>query len=168
MLNASLNRLTPQTWTVPTRSYGIAGNTALEMLAYMQANFANVTATCHKVIINLGVNDITDTTNGQSFSETTYKNSLRGIIDLVRAKWPSAQVYIARVWRRDYDAECDLIAGWIADVVAEYPSGVYVGMDERVWLENGDDGTTYTSDGIHYTAGAQSVAAAAWVTAMGL
>jgi len=34
-------------------------------------------------------------------------------------------------------------------------------------LSGGDDGATYTSDGVHYSNAAQTVCAAQWMTAMG-
>jgi hypothetical protein len=40
-------------------------------------------------------------------------------------------------------------------------------MDERVWLEGGDDGATMTTDGVHYSSAGQTACAAAWQTVLG-
>lgn len=133
------------------------------MKTYVDANLSSLTQKIKRVTINLGANDV-----GALPAEATWKANLISIIDSLRAHSPGVLIHIARVWRRSFLTECNTLAGWIADVVALYPSGVYVGMDERIWLENGDDGATYTVDGIHYSAAAEPIAAAQWMTAFGL
>jgi lysophospholipase L1-like esterase len=66
-----------------------------------------------------------------------------------------------RAWRRDLDAECNTLAGWIDDIVA-LRSDCHVGPDERVFLENGDDGATYTGDGTHPNAAGYQLTADEW------
>lgn len=141
----------------------VAGYTAADWAAAIDSHLALVTGTANIVTINLGANDVSSLP-----VEATWKADMTGIIDALLAKWPSANIYIARPWRQGEDTDCDTLAGWIDDIVATYASGVYVGMDERVWLENGDNGATYTSDGIHYTADAQQVCADAWLAAFNL
>jgi lysophospholipase L1-like esterase len=43
----------------------------------------------------------------------------------------------------------------------------HVGPDRRVYLEGGDDGVTYTSDGVHPNAAGASLEAAQLKTALG-
>lgn len=143
--------------------FGISGYTVAQMLTYCQTNLAAQWLTPNIIAINLGANDV------QALpAEATLKASYVALIDLLRAKWPSVQIYLARVWRQSNPTECNTFATWIADIVATYPSGVHVGMDERVWLEGGDDGATYTTDGTHYSEPAQQVAADAWIASFGL
>lgn len=152
-----------QIWREVTPRYGIPGYTAAQMKTYIDANLASVAGTANKATLNFGANDV-----GALPAQATWKASMTSIIDSVRAKWAGVDIYIARPWRRGYATECNSLATWISDIVALYGDGkVHLGMDERVWLENGDDGVTYTTDGIHYTQPAEAVCAAAWKTAMG-
>lgn len=140
----------------------VAGYTASTLKTYIDANLSGIVGTANTITINIGANDV-----GPLPAEATWKGNMTSIIDSLRTKWPGATIYVARPWRRGYGTECNTLADWIDDIVALYPNGVELGPDERVWLENGDDGATYTSDGIHYTAGAQTVCAAQWATVMG-
>lgn len=137
--------------------FGVPGYTAATLRAYVDTNLAAVTGTANVITLNLGANDV-----GALPAEAAWKADMIAMIGAFRAKWPQCHIYIARPWRRNYATECDTLATWIADIVAGYPSGVHLGMDERVWMENGDDGAAYTTDGIHYNAAAQPIAAAAW------
>lgn len=141
----------------PTDSFGISGGTLASVLTFVSANLAAVTRQADVITINFGANDV-----GALPAEATWKADLVTMIDLFRAKWPSVKIYVARAWRQGYATECNTLATWIAAVVATYPSNVFVGMDERVWFENGDNGATYTSDGVHYNVAAQTAAATAW------
>lgn len=107
--------------------------------------------------INLGANDVTGMP-----AEATWKANMLYIIDAVGTKWPGCVCVLARVWRRGYAANCNTLAGWISDVVAARPGLARPGPDERVFLENGDDGATYTTDGTHYTTAAYDLAAPLW------
>lgn len=113
---------------------------------------------------NAGANDVA---REGEMVEVDWKGHYIHIIDLFRAKWPGTAIYIVKPWRRTYNANCDILAGWIDDILALYPSGVYAGHDERDWLENGDDGATYTSDGTHYNDAGQAVCFNLWKTILG-
>jgi lysophospholipase L1-like esterase len=94
------------------------------------------------ILINIGVND-NDPGDG-----TEWKAKLLSVIDEALAKWPAAEVYVAKPWCRTCGWS-DSMAGWIDEVVAQR-SNVFVGFDERVWLKNGaDNGYTLTTDGVH-------------------
>lgn len=139
------------TWQiVGNDNYAISGATVASIKTYVDANLAAETFTAHKIVINLGANDV-----GSLPAEATWKANLTSIINSFRAKW-NCDIYISRVWRRNFASACDTVAGWIEDVVATYQSGVYVADDERDWLEGGDDGATMTTDGIHYSAAGQT------------
>lgn len=150
-------------YELPTR-FGVSGATTASLKTYVDSNLAAVTGTAHIITINLGANDVSSMP-----AEATWKANMIAIVDALRAKWSSAAIYIARPWRRSYASQCNTLATWIAAVVATYPSGVYLGMDERVWMEGSDDGATMTVDGIHYSDPAGEVACAtAWAAVIQL
>ena len=135
-----------ENWQELTPRFGVAGYTTAQMKTKIDSDLASVTGTADKVSINLGANDVSALP-----AQATWKANMTSIVDSLRAKWPNCKIYIDRPWRQSYTTECNSLATWISDIVATYPSGVYVGTDERVWLENGDNGATYTTDGTHYT-----------------
>lgn len=140
-----------------TTATGIPGATVASAKATVISAIAAATRDAHVCTINYGASDVASLP-----VEATWKADMQAVVDAVRAKWAGCRVFIARPWRRDYGDECDTLAGWIDDIVATYASGVYVGIDERVWLEGGDDGATMTVDGIHYSVAGQTAGAAAW------
>jgi len=137
--------------------FAIGGYTAAQMHTYVDTNLAAADGDAGIILINLGANDVSGLP-----AEATWKADMVGIIDPIRSKWTSSNVYIMRPWRRSYASECDTLATWIAEIIATYPSGVLAGPDERDWLENGDDGATMTSDGTHYSAAGNAEAANQW------
>ena len=144
---------------------GVGGSTVASYAALLQsklAEFPTGEPPFVKVLCNWGVNDI-------NFSpvEATWKANYLSIIDGVSAKWPNATMYLTRPWRRGYAAQCDTLAGWIDDIVAARPGVAFVGDDERIWMENGDDGATMTYDGIHYSAAGNAEKAAQMLTVLG-
>lgn len=164
LLTHELNKADPSVWQEVLPRFGYGGWTAATMKATIDSTLSSVTGTADKITINLGANDV-----GTMPTEAAWKANMNSIIDSLRAKWPSATIYIARAWRRSYAAQCNTLATWISDIVTAYNSTyIKVGMDERIWMENGDDGAALTTDGIHYnTTTGQVAAAAAWKTAMG-
>lgn len=116
------------------------------------------------VLCNIGVNDAS---HFGELVEATWKMQYRYVVDAIHTRWPAAAIYLARVWERGFGADCDTVDGWIADVIVGRPF-CHVGIDERVYLENGDDGVTYTADGVHPNAAGYVLTAAEWRTAIGL
>jgi lysophospholipase L1-like esterase len=115
------------------------------------------------VLFNLGANDMNALP-----AEAVWESDALYIIDAIRAKWPSAKVYIMRPWTRGAGmATANTLAGWIGTVVAARPGGAFLGPDERVFLENGDNGVTYTIDGTHPNAAGYALTAAQWKTVLG-
>lgn len=138
-----------------------SGRTAALGAAAIDAELAASSASPTYILFNLGANDV-----GGLPAEATWKADAGYILDAMHAKWPGAIIYMTRAWRRDYGAECNTLAGWIADLVAARDY-CRTGPDERVFLENGDDGATYTVDGIHPNAAGYALTAAQWQTAIG-
>lgn len=114
------------------------------------------------IFVNIGANDVAALP-----AEATWKANALTVLDAYHAAWPSAQVYMMRVWRRGSAPACDTLAGWIADVVASRSTFAHLGPDERIFLENGDNGVTYTTDGIHENADGKALAAAQWLALIG-
>lgn len=156
MLIAGIQAATGQQWWEIGPRYGIGGASVGSMKTYVDSNLASVTGAAHLVTINLGANDV-----GSMPVEATFKANLTSIIDSVRAKWSGVKVYVDLTWSRSRTTEHDTLNGWKEDVIDSYAGdNVFVGMDERIWFENGDDGVTYsTGDGVHYNAAAQPVCA---------
>jgi lysophospholipase L1-like esterase len=113
-------------------------------------------------LINLGANDVVSLP-----AEATWKADLSTIVDALHAKWPTMKVYIMRPWRRSYATQCNSLAAWISDVISARSGWCFAGPDERVFLENGDNGVTYTSDGIHPNAAGYALTAAQWKATLG-
>jgi lysophospholipase L1-like esterase len=114
------------------------------------------------VLINFGAAEVQAMPTQANFeADMTY------IADAIHVKWPTAQVYIMRPWRRGEDADSDTLATWIGNVVASRSTFVHLGPDERVFLENGDNGVTYTSDGVHPNVAGYELTATQWRTVLG-
>lgn len=151
-----------RTYALHGSNYGVEGATVASMKTYIDSNLSGVTEQADLITINLGAVDVTSMP-----AEATWKANLNSIIASLQAKWPAAPIYIARPWQRNYTAESNTLAGWIADVVTA-GSKLYLGTDERVWMEGGDDGATMTSDGVHYSAAGELACAVQWKAAFGL
>lgn len=119
--------------------------TALLMREWMEANFAGVVGDARFVTLNIGANDFTNMP-----TEAAWLSDMRYIIDACRSKWNGVQVWVCKPWRRGELTDANTVASWVDTLVNGYANNVYYGPDERIWLENGDDGTSYTTDGTHY------------------
>lgn len=97
-------------------------------------------------IINLGVNEMAALPDS-----ATWVGNYLYIIDALKVKYPNSVVYLTKPWKRGYSAQANVLSGWIDSILAERSTFAYVGDDERIWLENGDDGATMTLDGVHYS-----------------
>lgn len=146
---------------VPTRIAG-DGWTSTTVESVIDARLAARNETPEYVFINLGVTDYAIT------SEADYKTAMLYVIDAVHTKYPSAKIYTAKPWKKDDGGWSDIFAGYIDDIIASRPGVAYLGHDERVWLEGGDDGATMTTDGRHYTAAGQTECAAQWRSVIGI
>lgn len=140
------------------------GFTTNGIRAVIDADLALVTGTPAPsfVLINTGANDVISMP-----TQTNFKNDLGYIMDACHMKWPSAQVRIMRPWRRSQLTNCNTLATWISETISTRSAWSATGPDERVFLENGDDGVTYTGDGIHPTHAGYDLTAEQWKTNMG-
>jgi lysophospholipase L1-like esterase len=118
--------------------------------------------TMRAILVNRGASDM------QAMpAQVDFETDLGNILDAMHAAYPLAQVYVMRPWRRYYGTEADMLATWIGNVVGARAGWANLGPDERVFLENGDDGTTYTTDGVHPNAAGYALTAAEWLSALG-
>jgi lysophospholipase L1-like esterase len=141
------------------------GYTVATMKALIDADLAASTQPAVQyVLFNLGANDMAALP-----AEAVWEADALYIIDALKVKWPSVKVYLMRPWTRPAGmATANTLAGWIATVVAARAGVAYSGPDERVFLENGDDGATYmVADGIHPNAAGYALTAAQWKTVLG-
>ena len=137
-------------------------------LAPVTATYAGYVATTYTdqykyVLLTLGVND----TLGGLPVEATFKTDYAKVLDDIHSALPAATVLVALPWARDRTADCATVSGWIADVISTRADFAAVAIDEAVLIENGDNGVTYTDDGVHPNAAGIAVLAPAWKTAMG-
>jgi len=153
----------------PSDTYAMAtsGFTAGDMLAVIDARLAaypSYTFPPTRIFVNFGANDCKS-----AGAIAAYEANMESLVDKLHAKWPNALIYLTRAWRRGYDMSIfDGFDTNIDNIIADGRTAYcFLGDDERVWLENGDDGATYTTDGVHYTLGARPVKAAALKAAMG-
>lgn len=132
------------------------------MAALIATDLAAITdQTVSKVLFNLGANDI----NG--ITQADWENYGGQIVDAMQAKWPAVKVYFMRPWMRDQAAAVAKVEAAITNVIAARPTWCFIGPDERVFLENGDNGVTYTTDGVHPNAAGYALTAAQWKTVLG-
>lgn len=167
LLHQELGARNGEAWGEVTPRYGLSGYNAATLAAYVSANLSSVATTPapSKICINIGANDIASDTTPDA---TTWKANLTAIVDALRARWPSADIYIAKPWRQGSNTAATAVAGYITTVISTYGSRVFAGPDESVWLKGSDDGATFTIDGVHYnTTTAQTICAAQWLAAMG-
>ena len=150
-----------QIWRIPYYDFAVAGANVGTMNTNVLTNINNVSTDVLTFCINIGVNNMTSIP-----PEGTFKSYLNSSIETLHTRCPNASIYLSRVWRRGYASQVITMNGWLNDIIALYDY-VYAGPDESVWLENGDDGVTYTSDGIHYNAAGNLKASEEWLVALG-
>jgi hypothetical protein len=149
-------------WRPASPIFAINGYTVAQLHTFVDANISAIKGVPSIVCINIGINDATSLP-----AEATWKGHLTAIINDFRAAAAGVQIYISRIWFRTNPTNCATINGWINDVIALNSAFCHAGPDESIWLENGDNGVTYTSDGTHYNAAGETAAVAQWLTALG-
>lgn len=145
---------------------GRGGANTATLKANIDSDLASRTDTPDYVLYNVGANDVPAMpTQAQWQADTLY------IWDAIHAKWPNAKIFVMKVWVRNQTANNNTYDDtWLPAAVALRSSFVYLhsALDERVFLENGDNGATYTSDGVHPNHAGYMLTAAKWHTALGI
>lgn len=160
MLIVALERETLQNWTM-TFTNAVAGRTVATAKAAIDAAIAAFSGVIPSVVLsNFGANDAASMP-----LEADYKANYLYMLDALYTAF-GCQVYIADSWRRGEAVDCATLAAWNAAIVAER-AFAHKGHDEQVWLEGGDDGVTYTGDGVHYNENGNIECARQWITTLG-
>jgi hypothetical protein len=139
-------------------------NDVADMKALVDADLATMfypTPDC--ILSNLGSVELVFGLPAQAQWEADYAY----ILDAFHTKWPNAQVYLARPWRRDVDANANTIAGWIDNVLAARSGWAHLGPDERVVIKASDNGVANTVDGLHLSLAGVTVWVDAWLGVLG-
>lgn len=132
-----------------------------EALAQMPAFIATQTQDPEHILVNLGTNDLPDLRVGTQ-TEASWTAAMGDLIDLFHAQWPSAKVYLMRVYRSDYTAEQDAMDDtYIPAVLSTRSLWAFSGPDERTFLPG------HVLDTTHPDTSGTILTAAAWQTAMG-
>lgn len=138
-----------------------SGSSVANYAALINTYLSDVPQEARYVLINLGVNELPALP-----SSATWQSNYLTILDAVNARYPNAQILVAKPWRAGFDAAADTVAGWIDSVVAARSSFTALGHDERGWLKGADNGATMTTDGVHYSSAGNTEAAEQWLTAI--
>lgn len=151
----------PQIVAKPLR-YAGGGWTTQNVRDGIDSALASRSDTPTYALINLGANDVNYGDPG-----TIWKTNTAYIASALKTKWPNIQVYLTKVWRRNTGLQSVGIAainGYIDELINDpsYSGWLHVGVNEANILEGGDDGVTYTNDGIHPNAAGCSLEATAW------
>jgi lysophospholipase L1-like esterase len=140
-------------------NWAVGGYTMAQCAAAIAGQIAAYTGDePSRIFVNCGANDI-----DKVALSVTFGNNLRTIIGAILAEWPDCLVYVARPWGIGFDVLADEAAGIIATVVGEY-ANASLGTDERVFLENGDNGATYMANDKHPNTAGYEKTATEWVT----
>lgn len=144
----------------------VKGGTKITTLeaTYFPGWLTNTPGAPDTIFFNLTVNSTGADTKAQ------YKASALAMIEAYHAKWPTVKIYIARMWRRYAPASYALLQELneaLDEIIVLHPDYCLPGPDERIWLENGDDGITYTDDGIHPNAAGTILQADQWLACIG-
>ena len=134
----------------------VGGRTVASAQDAVDTELAAITSTIHAILFNLGKNDADD-----ALVAVDWKADLAYILDAMHTKWPSAIISIMKPWRRDYLTPCNNMVTWIGEVIASRLWCSY-GPDERIFLEGGDNGVTYTDDGVHPNATGEVLTGQQW------
>jgi lysophospholipase L1-like esterase len=146
----------------PSRT-AAGGRTTAAARAAVDAELATKDGTPDYILYNLGANDVTALP-----AQATWETNTAYILDAMHTKWPNAHIYLMRVWVRGEAADCNTLATWQDNVLATRSAWAHAGPDERIFLENGDNGVTYTTDGIHPNHAGYVLTAAQWKAVIGI
>lgn len=128
---------------------------------------ARTTNTPTYIFLNLGANDVNGDVNDVHNFDTngiTWKTNMAFILDALHTKWASAEIYQMLPWKQGstYSNKLWLLRNTYIPQVHSGRSWCHIGPDESVFLENGDDGVTYLSDGLHPNVAGQNLTAQKW------
>ena len=169
LLIAGLNQATGRipSWSIRTNTNERVGNSVSVLGASMSAFLdcpESALAYPTYVLMNFGYADMLGATPNQ----TTFQNNYLAMVDAVVAKWFNAEIYIDYPWGVLADGNYAAVKGYLQNVIGSR-SMCHAGVDQGVTLKGGDNGATYTQDGVHFNSNAagKTAYAAAMQAAMG-
>lgn len=143
----------PHTPTWPDGTLARGGLALSVLRTYIDADLATMdgppTANVQQIFVDATVNGMLI---GGGGVVPQWQTDLAYIVDALHTKYPNATVYIDKPCQRGVGGDCNTLAGYIDTIIAARSPWALAGLDERTWLENGDDYATYTADGVHYNA----------------
>jgi lysophospholipase L1-like esterase len=173
MLESLKTETPPEYWIERPTRHGLYGGTIAELIASINAGSLDalqLTPAPDYILINLGVNDCANLV-----TEANYKSDYGACLVWLHARFPSAQIGLMRIGNRwnlpaeqdHYDIMQLMDGTWIPAIIAAHPGYTFLGPDERVFLEGGDNYVTYTVDGCHPNHAGYALTATNWLTSMG-
>lgn len=137
------------------------GWTTEDALSALPAFIAAQAVAPSHILVGLGTNDLPPIRTG-AVTEASWVADMGAILDSLHAEWPSAPIYLMRVYRSDYSAEQDTLDDvYIPAALTGRGAWAFVGPDERTFLPGN------VTDITHPNATGYSLTAAEWQTAMG-
>lgn len=168
-LITNLESATGEEWREFPRKIATSGWEVVDVRNRIDSDLALRNDTPEYILINLGSNDLV----APMTSESAFKTDYLYILDALHAKWPTAEIYLAKPIRLNAappstpSADSATLATWIDDIVAARPSFAYAGVVEATTLEGGDSYVTRMGDNTHPTAAGYVAMAAAWQAILG-
>lgn len=147
-------------WAELPVKVGIGGIGAANMAARVASDIAAMDYPPTEIILNLGANDFATIGDG-----STWKTNMTAIITAYHTAFTSANIRIVKAWSRGYAAEIAIANARIDEMYASY-TWLRPGFNENI-LAGGDDGATYTTDGVHYSAAGLALIGAAAAAIIG-
>ena len=141
-------------WGESPYRIGVSGIATQGMADRCVADIAAMTETPDEICINLGANDSPP-------DVATFQASMDYIIQAYHTAFPSANIRIAKIWQRNNAADI-LVMNEAIDNLYTANAWLQPGINEADFLEGGDDGVTYTTDGTHPTDAGYQLGGAAW------
>lgn len=140
----------------------VGGRKTSDFYASTAADIAGMTFTPQEIIINLGANDVTGNVLAANWDRDT-----RYIVNAYHTAFPAARISLTKIWRRGCMTAVGQANALIDQMLIDYAPWLVLGCNEALFLENGDDGATYTTDGTHPNDAGNELEASARFTALG-
>lgn len=145
-------------------AYAVPGVTTATVAGNIQSyldGFVEVEKVPESVLINLGSNDLFWINQG-SVNQASWTANMGTILDAVHAKWPTANVYLMRVYNSDWPTEQTALDDtYIPAALVGRTAWAFVGPDERTFLPGN------TSDNTHPTAHGYDLTNEEWQPVLG-
>lgn len=148
-------------WLEYPQRIGRGGYTVAQMKDLIDRDLLGLYGNPSYILINLGTNEAAA---GQpSINGATWQTNLGYILDAMHAKWSSARLGVAKIYRTSDNGDLTTMDDtWIPAVVNARLSFAFIGPDERAFLPGN------MSDASHPNHAGYVLTASNWKTAMGL